>query len=98
MAARNQPKDALTVALDTALLTLGIVILIVIGAWLDTADEVELTQALAVEAARAQAQMAERERVRNELLPQVRRAYQQGLDDGAERERERVAQVREWTR
>lgn len=99
MAARNQPDDALTAALKTAGLTLGIVAVIVLGAWLDTDDaEAELAHALALEAVRAQAQMAERERIRAELVPQVRRAYQQGLDDGAERERERVAAVKEWQR
>jgi hypothetical protein len=72
----QQPTDALTQALQTAGLCLLIVLAMLLGAWLDRTNEAE-------ELAAAQAH-AERQA---QHLQAVRDAYQQGLDDGAERAR-----------
>lgn len=87
--------DALPEMFWRLVLVMGVLGLLALGAWLDGGDELRLQQALAQDAADAQAQEAareaERQRVRTELVPAVRRAYQQGLQEGAERERARVA-------
>jgi hypothetical protein len=65
-----------------------------VAAWLDADAEIDLARELASEAARAPLQMDERERARAEMLAALRAAYQQGLADGAERERMRARATR----
>ena len=70
----HQPTDALTSVLQTAALCAFIVVCVAIGNRIDRTAEVE------------DAQHAERVR-QAQVLQAARQAYQQGLDDGAERER-----------
>ena len=70
----HQPTDALTSALKDAALCGFIVAAILIGSRIDRTAELE------------DAQHAERVR-QAQVLQAARQAYQQGLDDGAERER-----------
>ncbi len=73
-----QQPDALTTALQTAALCAFIVLALALGNRIDRTREVEDLQQAAQAAERAQQARA---------VQAARQAYQQGLDDGAERER-----------